>query len=164
MADSSKDDIANALRAFSAGNSSDRDDHEDGAAPATPPAPQQRAPSAKVRAQSPLAQGETSVRPLSPIATPNAKLAQRLPTVPPSALTEKDLRLKRTIIPLLLTLGVILALGGLCSIVMGEDSPLGAELMLPLVMIWLGLLILVAGVITMLQVKNLLSSKTKLTV
>ena len=148
MADSSKDDLARALEAFSAGN----------AEPATPPA------SKVIRAQSPLDPTEAPAMPQAAIPaqaapTESPKPAPRPAIAPQIAVTDRQLALKRTFIPLLLTLGLVFTLGGLVSLAMGQESPIGPALTLPIVMMVLGLLLLGVTVLTMLQVKELLSSR-----
>ena len=148
MADSSKDDLARALEAFSAGN----------AEPVMPPASKViRAKSFLNPTQAPAAAKAARPPQAAPVESPRP--AQRPPTAATLAVTGRQLALKRTIIPLLLTLGVLFTLGGLVSLVMGQDSPIGPALTLPIVMMVLGLLLSGVTVLTMLQVKELLSSR-----
>lgn len=165
MADNSKDDIANALKAFSAGNTADG---ENQAEPASAPTPRAQPQPKVARQMSPIDDSEAPSAPASARPAPRPQPAAavpspKAPSQPPAAarveVSEKQITFKRTIIPLLLTLGLILPAGGVVSIAMGDESPIGAELMLPIIMIVLGLLILGVAVITMLQVKDLLSSK-----
>ena len=135
MAGASKDDIAKALEAFSTGSSTSH--HEDVLAG------QKRS----VREDAPLPAGHVAEQ-AAPAAAAVARTASRVPA------THRQLELKRTMIPLLLTIGAMLPLGGLASILMGDDSLIAAGLTLPAVMIVLGLLILGAAVLTMLQVKH----------
>ena len=179
MADKSNDEIANALKAFSGGNSAGSENHSE---PTSAPAPQERPahtdaqPQPKVaRQMSPIDSSEApsaTPKPVPPasrptprpqptaVAAPSPKTPAQLPAAQQVAVTDKQIAFKRTIIPLLLTLGLILPAGGVASIVLGDESPIGAELMLPIIMIVLGLLIFGVAVISMLQVKDVVSSKS----
>jgi hypothetical protein len=57
----------------------------------------------------------------------------------------------------MLTVGTMLPVGGLVSILMGEDSLIGTSVALPIIMIVMGLLILGSAALTMMQVKHLLA-------
>jgi hypothetical protein len=70
----------------------------------------------------------------------------------------RSIWLRQTAIPPLLTLGVLMSLTGIASLIMGEESPLGEQLLLPILMILLGLLTLAAAALNMRQVRHLVSA------
>lgn len=154
MAGQSKDDIAKALKALSTGANPPNDD-----VPARPLRPAQPAP-----AHQPL-------RRLAPTTTPEPQQQQRItpaakqapkPATPARAaapvLHAKHLELKRTLIPILLTLGGLLPLLGALSLALGDESPLADQFLIPVLMLVLGALILASAIFTMLQVRHAMRS------
>lgn len=87
-------------------------------------------------------------------------LLHRTPRPPraPRKLLSRSLFFKQTMIPILLTVGVILAGLGGWLMSMGEDSPLANAIWIPIALLAFGGLMLVFAVITMLQVKAQLDS------
>lgn len=91
---------------------------------------------------------------------PEEMLLHKRPAPPraPRKLLSRSIFFKQTMIPILLTLGVILAGLGGWLISMGEDSPLVNAVWIPIALLAFGGLMLVFAVITMLQVKAQLDS------
>ncbi len=158
MAGSSNEDFAKALEALSAGAEETQEQSEAQAQPE--PAPLETGE--KPRKARPAAPAGFAGRPASPIEEPEAvpspaPASSAGPRVPSAVLKlneqAKQVEFKRTIIPLLLTMGVILPLGGIAAILLGEDSPFGEGIALPISMVVMGLLILAAAIVTMMQVR-----------
>jgi len=70
---------------------------------------------------------------------------------------QQGVRFKQTIIPPMLTVGVLLPIFGLWIVLGGEEMPLSGQTFLAVALIVLGLMVLGAAVLTMLQVRFLLS-------
>lgn len=87
-------------------------------------------------------------------------LLHRTPRAPraPRKLLSRSLFFKQTMIPILLTVGVILAGLGGWLMSMGEDSPLVNAVWIPIALLAFGGLMLIFAVVTMLQVKNQLDA------
>jgi hypothetical protein len=68
---------------------------------------------------------------------------------------QQGIQFKRTIIPPMLTCGVLLAAFGIWILCGGQDMPLSGQTGLAAALLGLGLLVLAAGVFTMLQVRNM---------
>ena len=69
---------------------------------------------------------------------------------------QQGIAFKRTIIPPMLTCGVLMLAFGLWILLSGEDMPLSGENGLAGVLLGTGGVVLAAGVFTMLQVRNML--------
>ena len=180
MADPKKDDIADALAAFAAGDAAEPD-----AATPTPPNPRpaplpQRPPS---RISQAVAKAPSSrLRTPQPIAQPLAQTAyvpEQVEEVegaeedPPAAMGAgaptsasvpvrrqnyaPNLEARRTLIPILLTCGVLLLVFAVLKYVMGPDSPFAS---MPGVVtgsaVGMGVLLLIAAAVNMLGVKSAL--------
>jgi hypothetical protein len=90
----------------------------------------------------------------------------RKPGIPPAHVPGMDpvaraIFLRQTATPLLLTLGVVMPLSGVASLLMGDDSPLVEHPSAAILLILLGVLILGAAVLNMLQLKHVLSTSRK---
>ncbi len=135
-----KDELARALEALAAGQA-DADHEQD------------------QRDQAPLPEQvqhvSHSIRPLP--GKPGVPAAEKRP----APMANRSIYLRQTIIPPLLTLGVLMPLAGITSLIMGVESPLGDQLLLPIVLILLGLLIVGAAALNMLHVRHLLSATAK---
>ena len=92
--------------------------------------------------------------------TPTAEMiGYRRPAPPPRQRVHlsRTVGFKQTIIPTLLTLGVLLpALAG-WSFALGEESPLVDEPWIPLTVLGIGVLMLISAVVTMFQVRHQLA-------
>lgn len=130
MAEQSRDDLVKALEALSA---------------------------AEPRALPESSPGEPA-QSVPPPSGPSTQLPRQAASanVPPRT---RSLELKRTMIPLLLTLGIALPALGIACLMMGDESPLADQALVPLLMIVVGVLIAAAGVVTMIQVRAELSAK-----
>lgn len=86
-----------------------------------------------------------------------------VPAAPKSAATEvhRRLFLRQTVIPPLLTLGVLMPVAGVASLLMRDESPLSEHPLIPILLILLGLLSLGAATINMLEARQLLSVSGK---
>ena len=69
---------------------------------------------------------------------------------------QQGIAFKRTIIPPMLTCGVLLPGFGLWILTSGDDSPLAGQTSFAGMLLGVGLIVLAAGVFTMLQVRNML--------
>jgi hypothetical protein len=69
-------------------------------------------------------------------------------------LISRTVGFKQTLIPILLTLGVMMAGIAAWSFVLGEESPVAAAAWIPMAVLGIGALMLVLAVITMLQVRS----------
>jgi hypothetical protein len=79
---------------------------------------------------------------------------------PPQAKREplaRTLGFKQTLIPILLTMGIMLAGIAAWSFALGDESPVAAKSWITVAVLAIGALMLVLAVITMLQVRNQLS-------
>ena len=65
---------------------------------------------------------------------------------------------KQTMIPILLTMGVMLSGIAVWSFMLGEESPVAGHAWIPIAVLVIGLVMLGFGVVTMLQVKNQLAA------
>jgi hypothetical protein len=83
---------------------------------------------------------------------------------PKRELLSRTLGFKQTLIPILLTLGVLLAGSASWSFAIGEESPISGELLTESSLLIVGLLLLAFGVFTMFQVRSQLNSATPATV
>lgn len=70
---------------------------------------------------------------------------------------QQNVNFKRTIIPPMLTVGVLLPIFGLVVLLSGEDFPLYGHTFLAVTLLVMGLMVLAAAVVTMLQVRFLLA-------
>lgn len=143
----SKDDLAKALEAMTSGQT---DAHPEEQQPQEPPV----APRRPERPADPTHVSHT-IRPL-PGKPGTPAVETHLKPIP-----DRNIGLRRTMIPPLLTLGTLMPLAGVASLVMGEESPLGEQLLVPVLLILLGLLILGVAALNMLQVRHLLSASAK---
>ena len=155
MAANSKDDLAKALEAMASGGQPSAETPADPAHPepmSEPAIAPERRPATPPAATVP----GRPARPATPLSTP-VPSAQPLSQVLAVQRARKQLGVLRTAIPPLLTMGVMLVLAAVASIIAGEDSLLGDQLALPITMILLGLVLLGAAVLTMVHVRRLLS-------
>lgn len=141
----SKEELAKALEALASGRTDAQQDPEQHKQPAVSPQDNPLPPAARV---------SHSIRPLP--GKPGVPAAQR-----PAAPVNRRLFLRQTVIPPLLTLGVLMPISGVASLLMRDDSPLGEHPLVPIMLILLGLLTLGAAVLNMLQVRQLLSVSGK---
>lgn len=79
----------------------------------------------------------------------------------PSTANDRNLHLRQTVIPPLLTMGTLMPLLGLVSLLLGDESPLGESKLVPVLLIVVGLLILGMAAMNMLQVRQQLSASAK---
>jgi hypothetical protein len=70
----------------------------------------------------------------------------------------RTLHFKQTLIPILLTMGVLLSGIAAWTFSMGEESPLATDLWIPGVVLGIGVLMLLFAALTMLQVKSQLAA------
>jgi hypothetical protein len=143
MAVKSKDDLVKALEALSA---------------ETP------APDHTEETHEPSKRPESLGRPASPLSVQPATQATspRAPAPPVQKnrpVAARSLELQRTMIPILLTLAVTLPVAGIVCLLMGDESPLGDQTLMPLAMVVTGVLIAAAAILTMLQVRHALTAK-----
>lgn len=155
----SNEELARALEAMSSGQADAQPEQQEDPAlpshsahPAPPAEPSQPEPT-------PAARVSHAIRPLpgkpvAPAPAPARGMQQRSPD-------DRGLTLRRTIIPPLLTLGTLMPLMGVASLIMGEESPLGEQPLVPALLILVGLLILGMAALNMLQVRHLLSASAK---
>jgi len=94
-----------------------------------------------------------------PAATPDM-IAYRRPAPPPRKRVHlsRTVGFKQTIIPTLLTLGVLLPALALWSFLLGEESPVYGANWIPLTLLGIGAVMLVFAVVTMFQVKHQLEA------
>lgn len=84
--------------------------------------------------------------------------APRRPVVRPKReLVSRTVGFKQTLIPILLSQGVLLPLIATYLLALGEESPLAGDAWIPLSLLVIGLVMLLFAVITMLQVRNQLA-------
>jgi hypothetical protein len=96
-----------------------------------------------------------------PAASPESILRPRQRPRPKRELMFRTVHFKQTIIPIMLTLGVLLpALGGYC-LWMGDESPLPEGKSVPVTIVGLGVVMLAFAVLTMLQVKHELGQRAQ---
>ena len=69
---------------------------------------------------------------------------------------QQGIAFKRTIIPPMLTCGVLMLAFGIWILLSGEDMPLSGQTGLAGVLLAMGVVVLAAGGFTMLQVRNML--------
>lgn len=139
----SNDELARALEAMSSGQ---------GEAPVSAPAEKE------AQAAAPAAVGSEPAHP--DLDTRRGSAASAL-KIQRSSSSGHSLFLRQTAIPPLLTLGTLMPLAGIASLVLGEESPLGEQVLVPALLILVGLLILGIAALNMLQVRQLLSGSTK---
>jgi hypothetical protein len=94
-----------------------------------------------------------------PAPTPDM-IAYRRPAPPPRKRVHlsRTLGFKQTIIPILLTMGVLLPAIAGWNFALGEESPIADAVWIPLTLLGIGVIMLVLGVITMFQVKHQLDT------
>ena len=68
-------------------------------------------------------------------------------------LISRTVGFKQTMIPILLTMGVLLAGIAGWSFSLGEESPIASALWIPIALLVIGVIMLILGAVTMLQVK-----------
>lgn len=84
--------------------------------------------------------------------------APRRPVVRPKReLVSRTVGFKQTLIPILLSQGVLFPLIATYLLVLGEESPLAGHAWIPLSLLGIGLVLLLFAVVTMLQVRNQLA-------
>ena len=143
------------------------------AAPRVPPAPPVRPisptgddPAALAHAQEVAREAEAVAHIVEdddtlnmPAPTPDM-IAYRRPAPPPRKRVHlsRTLGFKQTIIPVLLTMGVLLPAIAGWNFALGEESPIADAPWIPLTLLGIGLIMLVLGVITMFQVKHQLGA------
>ena len=92
-----------------------------------------------------------------PAPGPEAFAPRRPPVRPKRELVSRTVGFKQTLIPILLSQGVLLPLIATYLLVLGEESPLAGHAWIPLSLLGIGLVLLLFAVITMLQVRNQLA-------
>ena len=117
------------------------------APPAIPAAPAIPSASAAPKATSPVVS--------KALKAPAAGITKSYTAMQKASQFQNRVQFKQTIIPPLLTMGVILSVMGIASMVMGEESPLGESMALPVIMLVLSVLLLASAVLTMLQVRHM---------
>jgi len=157
MSEKDKDELARLLGAMAAGQHAHEGDEEqtDEAAPA---AFESREPPASPAPAAPRA----SNRPATPMSAPlAAPPPQRVAMVRRRRRLVQTLGFKRTIIPVLLTLGALCPTLGLLGFFVSPISPFAklAEGWFSISFVLIGLVMLGLGVLTMLQVRNELSKR-----
>jgi hypothetical protein len=88
-----------------------------------------------------------------PAPGPEAFAPRRLPVRPKRELISRTVGFKQTIIPVLLSQGVLLSLIAIYLLAAGEDSPLAGNMWIPFSLLGIGLVLLLLWVITGLQVR-----------
>jgi uncharacterized membrane protein (DUF485 family) len=95
-----------------------------------------------------------------------APSAESLAHRPPRPRAQKELMsrtagFKQTLIPILLTMGVLLPAIAGYSMFLGEESPMATATWIPMLLMGMGVVMLVFAVVTMLQVKNQLDKQAR---
>ena len=142
----SKEELAKALEALASGQT---DAHQEKQPPEEPPVSSEQDP------PPPIPRVSRTIRPLP--GKPGVPLARR----PSAPLPNRSIFLRRTVIPPLLTLGLLMPAAGIASLVMGDESPLDQHPLVATLLIPLGLFILGVAALNMLHVKHLLSASSK---
>ena len=89
-----------------------------------------------------------------------AQIHHNAPLVRPHLPRVQSLKTRQTFVPVLLTMGFFLTLGGILKFVVGEDSPMhDFPIWVPIVLVVLGLGLLVTAVVNMLSIKSALNSQ-----
>jgi hypothetical protein len=88
-----------------------------------------------------------------PSPSPESLAYRRNAPGPKRQLASRTVGFKQTLIPILLTLGILLSGIAIWSLMLGEESPVATATWIPIALVAIGVIMLVFGVITMLQVK-----------
>lgn len=141
----SKEEVAKALEAMASGQA-DAQAGQSHRQPSPPPDDIPTPPAVRV---------SHSVRPLP--GKPGVPAEQR----PVATAVTRRIFLRQTLIPPLLTLGVLMPIAGVASLLMHDESPLDEHPFVSALLILLGLLMMGAAVFNMLHVRHLLSASGK---
>lgn len=79
-------------------------------------------------------------------------MAKRRPS-PQRQLASRTVHFKQTLIPILLTMGILLPALALWSMILGDESPIASDRWIALALLGMGIVMLLFGVMTMLQVR-----------
>jgi hypothetical protein len=92
-----------------------------------------------------------------PAPGPEAFAPRRPPVRPKRERVSRTVGFKQTLIPVLLSQGILLPLIAIYLLVLGEESPLAGHTWIPLSLLGVGLVLLLFWLITALQVRNQLA-------
>lgn len=92
-----------------------------------------------------------------PAPSPEMLAHRPLPSRAKKELISRTVGFKQTLIPILLTMGVMMAGIAAWSFALGEESPVAAAAWIPMAVLGIGAVMLVLAVITMLQVRSQLN-------
>jgi len=93
-----------------------------------------------------------------PAPSPEMLAHRPAPPRPKRELLSRTLGFKQTLIPILLTMGVLMIGIAAWSFVLGEESPIAGDQVIQLSLLSIGVVMLGFGVLTMFQVKSQLNS------
>jgi hypothetical protein len=142
----SKEELAKALEALASGEVDAHHEEQQHEQPAVSPRARQLPQAVHV---------SRTIRPLP--GKPGVPMAQNRASPP----AKRSIFVRQTVIPPLLTLGVLMPTAGAASLAMGEESPLAEHPLIAVLLILMGLLILGAAILNMLHVKRLLLASSK---
>jgi hypothetical protein len=92
-----------------------------------------------------------------PAPAPETFAYRPLPARPRKELLSRTVEFKQTLIPILLTLGVLFMGIATWSLVLGEESPVAGSALIPFSLLGMGAVMLLFAVLTMFQVRNQLA-------